>query len=65
MHWLNDVALKDIEKGGDTMATSALTDALENLVRFILLPGHRLDTRRHRAPDQGYRIRRLDRRQSL
>ena len=31
-------------KGGWTTKILALTDALGNLVRFILLPGHRFDT---------------------
>jgi transposase len=31
-------------KGGSTTKILALTDALGNLVRFILLPGHRFDT---------------------
>ena len=31
-------------KGGMTTKILALTDALGNLVRFILLPGHRFDT---------------------
>src|SRR5919199_2895691 len=31
-------------KGGWTTKILALTDALGNLVRFVLLPGHRFDT---------------------
>ncbi|TWI28004.1 putative transposase of IS4/5 family DUF4096 [Mesorhizobium tianshanense] len=31
-------------KGGMTTTILALTDALGNLVRFVLLPGHRFDT---------------------
>jgi transposase len=31
-------------KGGMTTKILALTDALGNLVRFVLLPGHRFDT---------------------
>lgn len=31
-------------KGGWTTKIPALTDALGNLVRFVLLPGHRFDT---------------------
>ena len=31
-------------KGGLTTKILALTDALGNLVRFVLLPGHRFDT---------------------
>ncbi len=31
-------------KGGWTTKILALTDALGNLVRFLLLPGHRFDT---------------------
>ena len=31
-------------KGGMTNKILALTDALGNLVRFVLLPGHRYDT---------------------
>ena len=31
-------------KGGMTTKILALTDALGNLVRFVLLPGHRYDT---------------------
>src|ERR1700737_4697638 len=31
-------------KGGMTTKILALTDALGNLVRFVLMPGHRFDT---------------------
>ena len=31
-------------KGGMTTEILALTDALGNLVRFVLMPGHRFDT---------------------
>ena len=40
-------------KGGMTTKILALTDALGNLVRFVLLPGQRFDTVGRRAADRG------------
>jgi hypothetical protein len=37
-------------RGGFTSKILALTDALGNLVRFVLLPGQRYDTAQHRRP---------------
>ena len=51
-------------KGGMTTKILALTDALGDLVRFHLRPGHRFDTIGV-APLIGRRVRRIHRRQGL
>src|SRR6476661_63602 len=52
-------------KAGMTTKILALTDALGNLVRFELLPGHRFDTVGRAATHRRCRLWRLDRRQGL
>ena len=52
-------------KGGMTTKILALTDALGNLVRFVLLPRPPFRYGRCRSADRRNRLRRIDRRQGL